>query len=235
MAHLIAFVSQTGNVMKTTLAAATAIELIKNEVATVALDLDREHRLLGSLSTWAKDRRTLQPHKDQLEVLAPNSAEEAAALIHANTSDPDIYLLDCPSRAGQATAQIAAAVDLVVFPIVPGKKDLHLSLHTIHGMIALGVDPKRIAIVLTRCQTAFEIDDMRAWLQQNSPHAQHLTFITPALEEKVAYRNAIARGLAITEVSPVRLRSAAAAAIGHITHSIIALTTQDPTFEDAAA
>lgn len=235
MAHLIAFVSQTGNVMKTTLAAATAIELIKNDVATVALDLDREHRLLGSLTTWAKDRALYHPQRDQLEVLAPNSAEEAAALIQANASDPDVYLLDCPSRAGQATAQIAAAVDLVVFPIVPGKKDLHLSLHTIHGMIALGVDPARIAVVLTRCQTDFEIDDMGSWLQHNSPHAPRLTFITPALEEKVAYRNAIARGLTITEVAPVRLRSAAAAAVGHIAHSIIALSTQTSEHEDAAA
>jgi cellulose biosynthesis protein BcsQ len=66
---LLAFVSQTGNVMKTTLAAATAIELIKSGADITVLDLDREHRELGSLATWAADRTTYQPSRAQLTVL----------------------------------------------------------------------------------------------------------------------------------------------------------------------
>ena len=79
-ASIIAFVSQTGNVMKTTLAAATGIALVEAGIETLAIDLDKEHRDLGaSLQTWADDRASLHEKRSQLPVSAANTAEEALA------------------------------------------------------------------------------------------------------------------------------------------------------------
>ena len=223
MPDLIAFLSQTGNVMKTTLAAATALELVKAGMPVLSIDIDREHRQLGSLSTWANDRRQHYPERDQLMVATPDTANDAFELI--NQTDPDtIVVLDCPSRASTATAAIAQAVDLVVFPIVPGKKDAHLSLHSIHAMIAADVDPQRIAIVPTRCMTAFEIADLARWIKAESPYGEALSILSPALMEKPSYRNAIAKGLAITEAQPFSLQRPARAVIDAIINQLHLLT-----------
>jgi len=241
MPQLITFVSQTGNVMKTTLAAATAIELVKQEIPVLAVDIDKEHRKLGSLATWAEDRKQLQPNRDQLTVKTRDDANAAFEKILASNDDT-VIILDCPSRASKATKAVSAAADLVVFPIVPGKKDAHLSLSTIHWLIEPSkhpnvsdgdedlVDPKRIAIVLTRCMTAYEVSDLKQWLKDSSPYSNDFTIISPALMEKPSYRKAIGKGLAITEAQPFSLQLPARAVVNGI---IDCLTTT--VLEDAAA
>ena len=225
-APLLAFVSQTGNVMKTTLAAATAIELVKIGADIAVLDLDREHRELGSLATWAADRAAFQPDRTPLKVLTADSKKEAVAHIEA-AADKRVIILDCPSRASDATTAIAAMAMLTVFPLVPGKKDSYLTLHTIHQIIADGVPPERIAIALTRCQTDAEIRDLFQWIRDNSPYAKAFAVLEPALLERPAYRNAIARGLAITEVAPVSLRRTARNIVQAIIARFSALEDQD--------
>ena len=109
---IIAFVSQTGNVMKTTLAAAVGVALGEAGIPTLAIDLDKEHRALGaSLETWAAERATSHPDRVQLDVRPADTAEEALAL--ARTSGRQIVIIDCPSRATAATAHIAGAADCV--------------------------------------------------------------------------------------------------------------------------
>lgn len=231
---LLAFVSQTGNVMKTTLAAATAIELVKSGADIAVLDLDREHRQLGSLATWAADRAAFQPDRTQLAVLTADSKKEAIGHIEA-ARDKRVIILDCPSRASEATAAIAAMAMLTVFPLVPGKKDSYLTLHTIHQVIADGVAPEHLAIALTRCQTEAEIRDLFHWIKDNSPYASRFGVLEPALLERPAYRNAIARGLAITEVAPVSLRRTARGVVQAIITRFSALEDQDTPQQDAAA
>ena len=236
-APLLAFVSQTGNVMKTTLAAATAIELVKIGADIAVLDLDREHRELGSLATWAADRASFQPERPQLKVLTADSKKDAIGHIEAAAAKR-VIILDCPSRASDATAAIAAMAMLTVFPLVPGKKDSYLTLHTIHQIIADGVPPERLAIALTRCQTDAEIRDLFHWIKDNSPYAKAFAVLEPALLERPAYRNAIARGLAITEVTPVSLRRTARSIVQAIIARFSALEDQDSlpqTAEDTAA
>ena len=223
---LLAFVSQTGNVMKTTLAAATAIELAKIGADIAVLDLDREHRQLGSLATWAADRASFQPDRAQLTVLTADSKKEAIAHIEA-AHDKRAVILDCPSRASDATAAIAAMAMLTVFPLVPGKKDSYLTLHTIHQVIADGVPPERLAIALTRCQTQAEIRDLFQWIKDNSPYSSQFAVLEPALLERPAYRNAIARGLAITEVAPLSLRRTARGVVQAIIARFSALEDHD--------
>ena len=74
----IALISQTGNVMKTTLAAALAIRFAADDVNTVILDLDREHHLRGaSIADWFEERRRLHADRPAPIVTTPNSAQEA--------------------------------------------------------------------------------------------------------------------------------------------------------------
>ncbi len=231
---LLAFVSQTGNVMKTTLAAATAIELVKSGADIAVLDLDREHRELGSLATWAADRAAFQPARPQLLVQTADSKKEAIQLIY-DAYDKRVVILDCPSRASDATAAIAAMSTLTVFPLVPGKKDSYLTLATMHKVIAEGVAPEQLAIVLTRCQTQAEIRDLIAWLLDNSPYSKQFAVITPALLEKPAYRNAIARGLSITEVPQLQLRTTARSVINAIISRFSMLEDGTTTTEQESA
>ena len=213
MPSIIAFVSQTGNVMKTTLAAAVGLQLIGAGVATTAIDLDPEHRALGgSLDTWARDRASLHPHRDQLPVLTADDADEA--LTTARSCTASIVIIDCPSRATTATAKIADAADFVVLPLVPGKKDSMLTLTTIARLIAAGVSLRRFAVVLTRTGSKAEAADTMAWIRSARLSRDYdVLVIDETIPERVGYRTAIAKGLAITEASHRDLRSPAIAGV----------------------
>lgn len=211
-ASIIAFVSQTGNVMKTTLAAALGVALGEAGISTLAIDLDKEHRALGaSLETWATERASRHPSRTQLEVRAAASAEEALAL--ARTATHQIVIIDCPSRATAATAHIAEAADFVVLPLVPGVKDAALTLVTIGRIIMAGVRADRLAVVLTRIGTEAEVRDHQSWLRGTLVCGQEIQVIDAAIPERTAYRNALGRGLTILEAQPVSVRRDARAAV----------------------
>ncbi len=212
---IIAFVSQTGNVMKTTLAAAVAVALGEAGIPTVAIDLDREHRALGaSLETWAADRRVRHPERVQIEVEAAETAEEALQL--ARRSGREMAIIDCPSRATAATALIAGAADFVVMPLVPGVKDAALTVVTVGRIIMAGVRADRLAVILTRVSTEAEARDHHAWLRATPVCGQEIRVIDAVVPERTAYRNAIGKGLTILEAQPVSVRRDARAAVNGI-------------------
>jgi len=71
--NLIAFVSQSGNVMKSTLATAMALEAVHNDLKVKVADLDNEHR---TIDEWVSQRLEygIGPIFDYF---LPNSADEA--------------------------------------------------------------------------------------------------------------------------------------------------------------
>lgn len=220
-ASIIAFVSQTGNVMKTTLAAALGVALGEAGIPTLAIDLDKEHRALGaSLETWAAERAAQHPTRTQLEVRAAGSAEEALAL--ARTAAHQIVIIDCPSRATAATAHIAEAADFVVLPLVPGVKDAALTVVTIGRIIMAGVRADRLAVVLTRIGTDAEVRDHQSWLRGTPVCGQEIRVIDAAIPERTAYRNALGRGLTILEAQPVSVRRDARAAVNGLIEAYMA-------------
>jgi len=222
-ASIIAFVSQTGNVMKTTLAAATGIALVEAGIATLAIDLDKEHRDLGaSLQTWADDRAALHEKRSQLPVIAANTAEEA--LTQARGSDAQIVIIDCPSRATDATAHIARAADFVVLPLVPGKNDAALTMLTIGRIIAAGVSADRMAVILTRISTEPEARDHQQWIEATPVLGHTIRVIEAVVSERTAYRNAIGKGLVITEAQPVSVRRDARSAVNGIIEAYMEMT-----------
>lgn len=225
MPQSIAFVSQTGNVMKSTLAAAMGLTLAAAGLDVLAVDLDPEHRARGaSLSTWLAERRERQPNRTQVEFVAPETANEA--LEEISHSAADIVLIDCPSRATEASFMIAAGVDFTIFPLVPGEKDATLTVSTITQMIAVGIDPARLAVILTRTGTDAEAADYRAWLTNIG--LGPIRVIDPHIRERVAYRNALSRRLAITEAQPVSVRVQARRAVDALIDAFDQATTAAP-------
>lgn len=227
MTSIIALVSQTGNVMKTTLAAALGVALGEAGIPTLAIDLDKEHRALGaSLDTWAQMRSQSHPDRVQLEVKPAGSAEEALQI--ARASGKQIVIIDCPSRASEATAHIAAAADLVVMPLVPGVKDAALTVVTIGRIIMAGIRGDRLAVILTRASTEAEVRDHQAWIRATPVCGHDIRVVDASVPERTAYRNAIGRGLTILEAQPVSVRRDARAAVNGLIEAYMEITSGEP-------
>ena len=210
MPQTIALVSQTGNVMKTTLAAALGLTLASAGLSVLAIDLDPEHRARGaSLATWLADRRKQHPARVQLDVFEPTTAKEALDQIYNCTAD--IVLMDCPSRATEASFLVAADADFTILPLSPGEKDATLMLSTIHQMIKFGIAPERLAVILTRTGSDAEAKDYINWLHSAGLGPLHI--ISHHIPERIAYRNALTRRLAITEAPQVSVRVQAKRAV----------------------
>lgn len=208
----IALISQTGNVMKTTLASALAIRFAADEVKTVILDLDREHHVRGaSIADWFAKRQVLHPNRPTTEVITPESAKEALDRMAASSAD--VAILDCPSRATEASYLIASGADFTLLPLVPGMKDATLTDVTIRQILAKGLSPARLAVVMTRTGSDAEARDYQAWLRALN---LGVTVIESHIAERTAYRNAIGKHLSIIEAPQVTLRVQARAAVDAI-------------------
>lgn len=227
--------------MKTTLAAATGIELARHGLAVLAIDLDPEHRSQGaSLATWAETRAAEHPHREQLKVLPEVALDDADparfelsaedALAIAAAADPDtIVLIDCPSRATSATARIAAEADLVVFPLCPGDKDAVLTVVGIGRIVAAGIPADRVLVVLTRTGSDAEAADHRAWLEATDLYGRPIRVARAHIPERIAYRQAIGRGLTIREATPTSLRRIAGETIDAILEAFMAIAAGETT------
>jgi cellulose biosynthesis protein BcsQ len=222
MPQTIALVSQTGNVMKTTIAAALGLNLAAAGLSITAIDLDPEHRARGaSLSTWLAERKDRHPSRTQLHVETPNTAKEALDLIERSLAD--IVILDCPSRATEATFLIARESDFTVLPLVPGDKDATLTKATLEQLLQTGIDPRRLAVILTRFGSSSEARDYRTWLE--ALNLGPITYLQSHIPERIGYRNALTRRLAITEAQPASVRRAARLAIDELIEAFDAATT----------
>lgn len=246
MPRIIAFLSQTGNVMKTTLAAALGVTLAGYGIRTAAIDLDPEHRKLGaSLATWADKRANLYPHREQLPVLPmidpadpdPTKYEltAAEAIELAHRTDAEVVLIDCASRATEAAALIAAHADFVVLPIVPGAKDAILTLSAIMTILQAGLAPHRLAIVLTRIGSDAEAAEERHWLNGSDFVDPAITVLEATIPERINYRDAVSRGLTIAEANPVSLARRARAALDALIAAYVTAQDKPETTPDTFA
>lgn len=224
---LLAFISQSGNVMKTSLAAAVATELAKTpDLKILTIDLDHEHRKQGSISKWNKLREAYHPDRARFDIQSPDSVGEAIALINA-ARDYDAIILDCPSRATKATVALAEDVDLVVMPMTPTDKDLDLTLETASMIVQAGIPLTRFAAVLTRCRTKAAVRDYQSALAAqpiNQVAGQHIFTVPHPIMEMESYTLAMNKGLAITEASTASLRAAAKLTANAIIERFMELT-----------
>ena len=187
----IAFVSQSGNVMKSTLATATALEAIKNDLSVAVADLDIENR---TITSWIKQREEygIEP---LFKVYSINNAKEAINCFQ----DEQLCIIDAPSRATSATIEVALNSDLIIQPTTPGKKDMDLAMETFMQLIKKGVPIEKLLFVITRIGSESELHKAIQYLNLTKIEGKNIKILSSAIWEKVSYRSAINDGLAITE------------------------------------
>lgn len=205
---IISFISQSGNVMKTTLANAMALECVNNNYESAIADLDVEHR---TTANWMRQREEFEIFP-QLPVYEVNSALESLECFN----DEHICIIDAPSRATEATKIISLNSDLIVQPTPPSKKDIDLALNTFYQLASDGVDPKKMIIVLTRVGSDAELQRAIDYIALAKINNKPIRVLSSAMWEKVAYRSAINDGYAITETSYTSLNDKAKAVIHQI-------------------
>ena len=187
----IAFISQSGNVMKSTLAIATAIEAVKNKLSASVADLDVEHR---TVSSWIEQREeyNLSP---VFNVYSVNSAIEAINCF----SDEKLCVIDSPSRATSATVEIASSCDLIVQPTPPSKKDLDLALNTFTQLYNKGIPLEKMLFIITRVGSISELQKALHYISLYKIGEKNINVLESPVWEKVGYRAAMNDGLSITE------------------------------------
>ena len=205
MSNKLAFISQSGNVMKSTLALATALEAQKNGLSVAIADLDREHR---TAAQWGEQRQ--QSGIEPLVTVKPVDTAKAALNAY---EDEDLFIVDCTSRATEATLYVAQNVDLVVLPTPPSKKDIDLSLLTFYELVNHGVPVERLVLVFSRVGSRAELAKAQSYVGEAEINGKHFLTLESAVWEKVAYRAAINDGYAITETSYPSLNESARAVI----------------------
>lgn len=226
MPSTFAFISQTGNVMKSTIAAAVGVTLADAGFSVLAVDLDPEHRDRGaSLATWLEERRERHPSRTQVPVAQPRTAAEALDIIR--TTPAEIVLIDCPSRATEASALIAAGCDFTVLPLVPGEKDARLTTWTLDMLTEAGIDPRRLAVLLTRTGSDSEAEDYKRLIGSQSFGGFPVNLVAAHIPERIAFRNALTRRLVITEAQPNTVGRAARKAIDALIEAYMRTTELD--------
>ncbi|MHC0449681.1 MAG: hypothetical protein ACRY3E_06385 [Candidatus Lariskella arthropodorum] len=130
----IAFISQSDNVMKSTLAA-TALEAVKSGLDVAVADLDIEPR---TITSWMKqmEEYNISP---LVKVYPVASAVEAIGVL---VRSGYVSLMHLVWRATSATVEIASACDLIIQPTTPSKKDLDLAIGIFMQLLQKGMDPK---------------------------------------------------------------------------------------------
>ena len=208
MSKRIVFVSQSGNVMKSTLATAMAVEATINDLDCAIADLDIEHRTSSQLS----EQRSSLGITPTLKVYGVSSAKQAIDCFN----DEALQIIDAPSRATSATTVISKNADLIIQPVPPSKKDMDLAIESFYKLSDAGIDVNKMLFVFTRVGSQAELKSAINYLSQVQINNQKINILTSAIWEKVAYRGAINDGYLITETQYATLNGNAKAVIHQI-------------------
>jgi len=210
----IAFVSQSGNVAKSTLACSIAVECEKNNLQVSVADLDIEHRTTYNWSLQRKETE-IEP---SIKVYTPESAQEALSSFDGES----LQIIDAPSRATSATLLIAKSVNLLILPTPPSKKDIDLTLKTIIQLRKAGVDFATMLIVFTRVGTSSELARAKAYVNM-AFEEQPIRILSTPLWEKVGYRSATNDGYALTETPFPTLNEGAKAVLYELLANLLGI------------
>lgn len=192
----IAFVSQKGGVGKSTLARAVAAVAAAEGINVLLADLDPQQ---ATAVRWEKGR---SEHPD-LPSLAVKGFTTAAQALAAGTGH-ELLVIDSPARAGRGTLTIAEQAHLVVVPCGPSLDDLHPTVLLLHDLVQAGIPSGRLVVALNRILSDDEEARARGYLTKAGYEVLH-----GCIAEKSAYRDALDRGLALTEAAPKALRQKA--------------------------
>jgi len=110
-----------------------------------------------------------------------------------------------------------------------------LTIVGIGRIVAAGIPAGRILIVLTRTGSDAEAADHRMWIEDTDIFGQRVKVAAGHIPERIAYRQAISRGLTLREAQPASLRRIAGSAIDEIIAAVIEATTAGSDQERGAA
>lgn len=207
MAAVIALVSQKGGVGKSALARTLAREAASAGLTVKLADLDVQQ---GTCTDWNRDRNAvgLEP---AISVESYRSATAALAV----RDQFDLLILDGPARTSAATLEIARVADVVVQPSGPSADDLRPVVRTWRELIGAGIPVSRLAVALNCLGSDAEETDARSFLKRADVAA-----LEHALPERVAYRQALNGGRAMTETRYPALNQLASSLIQEIIQKV---------------
>ena len=204
MAVVITVAQQKGGAGKTMLAANLAATLAASK-SVVVLDIDPQH----SLARW----HGLRPGTATPITLSDVAGWRLAGELERLRRSFDVVLVDTPPVIDSDARRAIRGADLVVVPLQPSPPDLWAA----EGTLKLAAEEKRPScLVLNRVPSAGRLlTAMEAELQ-----ARGLTVLPATLGNRVAYAQAFADGLGVTEQVP---RSAATAEVRALVAALLAV------------
>lgn len=205
----IAFVSQKGGVGKSTLARAVSAVAAAEKINVLLADLDPQQ---GTAVRWDETRSDL----GGLPSLTVKGFTTAAQALAAATGH-ELLVIDGPARAPRTTRAIAAQAHLIVVPCGTSVDDLHPTVLLLHELTQQGIPSSRMVVALNRVLSDAEENRARAYIAKAG-----YDVLPGCIAEKSAYREALDRGLALTEASPKALRDKADALVENLLKQVTA-------------
>jgi len=203
MGAVVALVSQKGGVGKSALARTLARDAAAAGLVVKLADLDVQQ---GTCLDWSRDRNAAGVEPS----VSVESFRSAAAAL-AIRDKVDLLILDGPARTSQATLEIARVADVVVQPSGPSADDLRPVVRTWRELVTAGIATKRLAVALNCVGSDAEEADARAFLER-----AEIEPLKQALPERVAFRQALNSGRAMTETRYPALNSMASSLVQDI-------------------
>ncbi len=179
-----------GGAGKTTTAVHLAVAAMMRGLRVAISDTDTKNNQ-QSATEWAAIRGTNEPLVVPMDVIdlrdAVGKAQEAGL---------DLLVVDTAPNAGPDARDAIGCADLVIIPVKPSWFDLTAVRHTVEIVREVG---KKAVIVMT------EVDGRQKNNNSMVRDALLMTGIPVAettIKDRVAYKNAIPRGLAVQEFEP---------------------------------
>jgi chromosome partitioning protein len=203
---IIACLSQKGGGGKSTLARCLAVELTKQKLNTLLIDLDIQQK---TSQEWAERRKN----------------QEINPLINCQSfpyfdekflrTNYDYLIIDGPARMSKGSLEIACCANLIIQPVRPSLDDLNPAIREFNGLFKVGIPKSKSAFVINAVSSEAEEKATRNYLQK----AGYFVF-SVFLPEKVSYREVQNQGLSISEVKYPRLSKQAKELVKNIIKKI---------------
>lgn len=184
MPSIIALAQQKGGVGKSTLAIHMAVELTQRSIRVAIIDLDPQ----GTAMKWRLRRAAERPTVVSSE---PARLSQTIAL----EADAEIILLDLPGRRSPGVNEGLRLSDFVIVPARPLDIDIEASFETIAACQRM---KRRYAFAMTSVPPG----GRRAKQFTDMIRAKGLPVIPATVTELLAYPDAIAEGLGVSEWEP---------------------------------
>ena len=214
MPFIITFVSQKGGVGKSTLARATAIELIKNKYTVKIIDLDNQQT---TVVDWHQRRleNGIKPTATSVECY------KTVNQITKKADDFDFLVVDAPARSSEGTYQISKISNIIIQPTGASVDDLQPAILLYHELSSKGINKDSLFMACCRIGTEAENEAAHAYIKSGGYYP-----LSGCIYEKASYRQAQNEGKTILETRFVHLNKNADILIQSILDNFINLVNK---------